>query len=644
MDNVEVGIKSGAWRLRQVYVVKVGVDADGNDILQTTYTKPDREEDIVSYVSLDQNLPPLTKGERLQHRVTIVQDGKQYVVELESEELANTLNGKFEEAVALSQRMDNIQRGMVNFMSAINTQYNPVFPIRNFLRDFQLALISNIGEQDAKFTAKFVANIGKVQGAIWKYVGNEKFRGKEVFKNTQIGKYLEEYFEQGAQTGWSFLRDIEALNKDIEKQLNEGKVSKGLKATGNAIGSTLSFFTEVSELTVRVAQYVTAREMGKSAEEAAQMAKEISVNFDRKGSVSGVLSKFYSFFNASIQGTNKIVRMWKNSPKAKGTLMASAALYMALGILNTLCNPDDPEEEIWASDYTRKTNFMFGSFLLPVAHFFRVFYGTGVEIVRCAQGRKTATDAAWGIASSMMDEIIPASIFQVHNLWEYNEVLNELDFVPMNYLQGAAPSYLSPIVDVVINRNFMGGKVNKEPFIESDKELYKAGKFAMNNTHQAYVKIADFLSGGDSSAVRWTNEGRGISGSTIQHIAEGYTGGTGKFVVGLVRTMYKMLNPKLEVEIKDIPLVNQMVKPYRVESAYRQEYWELYRKLDRFKKGLSKAKKNPDKLREIMSSDQYRVYNKYKHLLKDKPDENTMYSPRQVEYLMNANKEWRETM
>ena len=657
LDNDEIGRKTGAWRIKKVYVVKDGVDSNGNVITKTTYEKPANEDDIVSMVSLDENLPPVTHGERLQHRVTVVQDGQQYVIELENEELANTLNGNYGDDVnLLGETWSNWQRNMVNYMSAINTQYNPVFPIWNFVRDFQLALVSNMAEQDAKFAGQFMKNIVKVQGAIWRYVANEKYRGIEVFKATPMGRYLQEYFEQGAQTGFSFLRDIESLNEDIDKMINPSAWEKTKDIMGHTVGATLSMMTEVSELTVRVAQYVTAREMGKSAEEAAQMAKEISVNFDRKGTLSGSLAKLYSFFNASIQGTNKIWRMMKDK-KVRRKVEGACLLFFALGILNTLCNPDDPEEESWNSDYSRKTNYIIGSWIarrfggrfegirIPVPHFFRIFYGAGVDVVLYAQGRKTLKQAIWDTADFTADELIPASFLQFNNFGEYNEVLNEIEFSPAQYIQGAAPSYLSPITDVWMNRNFMGGNINKEPFIRGEEEHYKAGKYAMTNTPKAYIAVADFLSGGDSSAFRKKGEGKGVSGSTLQHIVEGYAGGTGKTIADLGHLIYKAVNPKEDISIKDIPVVNKAFKPYQAEKAYSQEYWELYRKVKHYKKELDDAKKNnKEEYYKMKNSPEYKIYQRMNYLIKNKPKADEKYSAEDVKELMNANQLWNDKM
>jgi hypothetical protein len=371
------------------------------------------------------------------------------------------------------------------------------------------------------------------------------------------------------------------------------------------------------------------------------MAKEISVNFDRKGTESRALSKLYSFFNASIQGTNKIWRMLKHSKRARRTLLGASALYMALGILNTLLNPDDPEEDVWASDYTRKTNFLFGKYRIPVAHFFRIFYGAGVEIVLAWQGRKTVKQAIFDTANFTADELVPSSLFQVHNLWEYNEVMNEVEFNPAQYVQGAVPSWITPLTDVAMNRNFMGGKINKEPYVKSEEGRYKAGKYAMKNTDEFWVDMADLLSGGDSSAARNYEEGKGVSGSTLQHIFEGYVGQAGKFVLDAGALPIKAAKGE-EITTKDIPYVNRLIVPYKQESAYNQEYWTLKNDIQHYEFLLKQMKKeDKDAYYKEKKTNQYKTYKRIEKLVDKKPKEGDTHTPEDVRKLMEANKEWR---
>ncbi len=644
LDNEDIGLKNKAWNVRRIWLVQ---DENGN--AEVSYTKPSDESKIVkgyaseSQIKLHSEVSNVTRDERLQHQVIVMKDGVQYVIELENEEVANALNGQYKEAREISHTASEWMRKGVNWMSAINTQLNPVFPIANFLRDFQLALISNLGEQDAKFTANFIKNLGRVSSAVWKHAVNSQIMQREVFENSEMGKYLEEFFREGAQTGYSFLGDIKSLQKEIDKELNKNKFREGTRKAWGGFKGSLSTMSEFSELLVRVAQYVTARESGKSATEAAQMAKEISVNFNRKGLMTSGISRFYSFFNASVQGTNKIFKLLGKSKRARRTVEIACATYFVLGVLNTLLNPDDPEEEIWHSDYTRKTNFLFGQIKIPVANFFRIFYGAGVDLVLLGQKRKTAKQAMFDTAIFTANDIVPASIFQLHNLAEYNDVLNEVEFNPANWVQGSAPSWASPWVDLALNRNFMGGTINDEPPM-GEKGMYKRGKYAKKDTKQIYKDIADMVSGGDSAAIREVGDKGGVSGSSIEHVVEGYIGGSGDFILGLVDLIVRAANQE-KIDAGKVPFVNKFYKPYDSNTAYRKEYWQLYRKLNHYDKLLKDWKKNdPEKYWSEYGSDRWVAYQDLKVLVAERPsdDKNTEYASEDIKKLMEANELWRE--
>ena len=62
------------------------------------------------------------------------------------------------------------------------------------------------------------------------------------------------------------------------------------------------------ENSIRLSAYIEAREAGVSREDAAQLAKNITVNFNKSGEYGAVANAYYLFFNASIQGTARIVR------------------------------------------------------------------------------------------------------------------------------------------------------------------------------------------------------------------------------------------------------------------------------------------------------------------------------------------------
>lgn len=647
LDNQEIGMQSGAWQIRRAYVVRM-TDPSGVEQQVVTYEKPANEDDIITTIVPESMIEQRTRDERLQHRVAVMRDGQQYIIELQDEALANALNSNFQEARWLSNSVANVARTGVRYMSAINTQYNPAFALWNLFRDLQIGLINNIAKEDAAFTARFVKNIAAVQPTILRYILSDRFKGEEDFGiDKELSRYLQEYFESGAQTGFSYMRDIDTLGKEFDKML---KTQSAYKKAGKAAIGTLSIATELSELTVRFAEFATARQMGFTTEEATAKAKEISVNFDRKGLLGGTFSGLYSFFNAAIQGSWNILRSLKN-PRARRTYIAVAALYTALGVVNTLLNPDDPDDEVFFSDYDRQTNFLFGKIKLPVTHFFRMFFAAGVNIALFAQNKKTGKQTARDIVKFTMDEVIPASILQIQNAWGYNPYTDEYEWDWTQYIQQSAPSIISPVIDVALNRDFKGATVHREPFLSSEKGKLKNVAMEKRNTPTIYHEIANSLhrlSGGnpDIKTKGYRTDGWiDINPNDLQHLVEGYFGGSGAFFGDLYSTAVNAAQG--EFDPTTVPVLNRAFRPYQQERSYTQQYWLLKNRVDAYEKWLKDTKKNdPQTYREEVQSDLYKTYQNANKTLgrMKKPSDQLPYSKEETkgktQQLMQLNVEW----
>ena len=643
LDNEEIGMKSGAWKIRRAYVVRV-TDSNGEAHEVVTYERPKDESTIVTSVVPETMIAQRTRDERLQHRVAVMRNGQQYIIELQDEALANALNSNFKEAQWLSNSFANVMRKGVRYMSAINTQYNPAFAIWNLARDLQIGIVNNAAKESGAFQARFLKNIAAVQPVIMQYVWNDHMKGDENFgKNEELSRYLQEYFESGAQTGFSYMQDVQTLSKEFDKLVKgDSKAKRALEATTDF----MSMATELSELTVRFAEFATARQMGFTTEEAAAKAKEISVNFDRKGLLGGTFSGLYSFFNATIQGTWNILRGLKTK-RAWIAYLSIAGVYAALGVINTLLNPDDPDDDIFFSDYERQTNFLIGKIKLPVTHFFRMFFATGVNITLMGQGKKTGKQTAYDIVNFVLDEIVPASALQLHNLADYNETTNEIEFAPEKYAQAITPSYISPLTDVALNRDFMGATIHREPFMLSDGKTYKRVAMEKRNTPEIYHDIAHGLhrlSGGnpDVKTQGGSTDGRiDINANDLQHIVEGYLGGSGSFTGDIISTAINAVQGELDPTT--IPVVNRAFRPYQQERAYAQQYYLLKNRVEHYEKLLKdQAKNDREAYRDETRSELYRTYNQAQGYLNNLPEptDNGKQSKEQVKELMKLNVQW----
>lgn len=645
LANEMLGLKSGAWRVKQVWSKNV-IDPrtghimrkpDGTPVqAEVTYAAPtqqEREHDADINARIDQLRKELrdltqpaarakreneiadlqdqliytgratdtmlehrTRDERLQHQIIVLHNGQQYVIELQDERLANAVNGNFGEAVKAYALFNKYNAPAIRYISGMLTQYNPRFAHRNFWRDAQAAFLNNLSEQGVAFTTRAMANIPMVQRTVWRYILADTYKGKEEYTSL-FGDYLREYFEAGAQTGFSFMPELERMAKDFNKMVKGENAWD--KVWGKGVKGTLSLMTEASELTVRFAEYVTARQMGRSVQAAAKMAKNISVNFNQSGLLSKEMSKFFTFFNATIQGNMRFLMPYgKNKPKFGerafkfGAKFAGmAANFALLGLFSTFLQPDAQDDDTWFTEYDRMSNFiLFGKVKIPVVHFFRMFYAAGVQAALAAQGRKTWKGAFYTSADYALGELVPASALQVHNLLDYDKTTNTIELNPAKYAQAAAPSVISPLVDVAVNRDFKGSTVYRKKWDNDKKDITTAKR----NTPQLAVDVSNTLhrwSGGNSDVPYKGGNTDGwidIKPNAIEHIAQGYFSGVWESLGHTAGFIWDGVHDTdVYKHATNWPFLRDLFRDYSEEKAYNQQYYSVLQKLEKYEKRVN---------------------------------------------------------
>jgi hypothetical protein len=149
-------------------------------------------------------------------------------------------------------------------------------------------------------------------------------RGKAV--DPEWAKIVQEFLESGAQTGFiERFNSIEERARALEREINQSGPRNwmGVKQTLNLV----SDYNTAIENASRLAVFAMAREKGLSTIRAANLAKGITVNFNRRGASTGALASAYMFFNAGAQSTARMIETLK-SPAGKRV----AALLVGIGI------------------------------------------------------------------------------------------------------------------------------------------------------------------------------------------------------------------------------------------------------------------------------------------------------------------------
>jgi predicted ABC-type ATPase len=475
-----------------------------------------------------------------------------FAVMVKGEELLIKINDK----VLMEQlkRMNTTQLnavvagfGTVNrYLAMINTALNPEFVITNFERDFQTAMVNLGGEHSAAIAAKVMKNIpGAIRG-IWQSTfdtsGQSEWRA-----------LFNEMEKEGGTIGFFGLEDINTKVKKIQNRLADrhgvlGRTKKGIAAVRDVVlDANLSV-----ENAARLAAYKVIKDEsmanGMSEKEAkaraASVAKNLTVNFNRKGELAPVLNSAYLFYNASIQGSARIFTALK-SPRVRKIVGGIMATSFALAMYNRNAGGDD-EDEIahWdkISDYTKQTNLIImhpdgsGNFTkVRLPYGYNVFYYAGTAMHDMMfDPRKTAAGTTMNMLSAMMNAFNP---------------IQGADF-----LDTVTPTFLKPYEQDARNINFMEAPLKPEnPFDNYDRpESQKAFK----STNPQLVELLQAINkatGGDQ-----THSGLiDISPEIVKHYVGWLTGGAGLFGTRAIGTAINLATDQ-EIDMKNVPFLRTL--------------------------------------------------------------------------------------
>lgn len=211
---------------------------------------------------------------------------------------------------------------ITRYFSAMNTQYNPVFGVVNLVRDVQGAMVNLAATPLAGQQGKIAKDTLSALASIYQDVRAER-SGKQA--TSKWSKLWAQMQEDGGTTGY---RDLFATTADRANSLKSiinpeawadspwGKVFTAngtlkvpltiAKQKAGVLFDWLSDYNDAMENGVRLAVYKAALDKGMSREQAASMAKNLTVNFNRKGQIGQQAGALYAFFNAAMQGTARI--------------------------------------------------------------------------------------------------------------------------------------------------------------------------------------------------------------------------------------------------------------------------------------------------------------------------------------------------
>lgn len=376
-----------------------------------------------------------------QHQIIVKRGGRDYVITINGNpRAAQALNGQTNPDNDMSGAIGAILRAGENInrqLSAFYTTRNPDFIVSNFMRDMLYTNTMTWIRESPNYALRFHRN----------YMYANPVRIKQLLakhrKGTlDMGNKTEAMFHQfmmnGGETGYANIRDIEQHKNDIRRELKKSSGKIPVKKAWDLLGERFDEYNRAVENCARFAAFMTSREMGRSIDRSIYDAKEISVNFNKKGSgakfydstgqtkagnasalVSGLGRSGYVFWNAAIQGTTNFGRQVKRHPAKSFT--GIAAMFLLGAIVAYLGGDDDDDDDKNAyynlPEYVRRSNILFRagnswvSIPLPVEY--RAVYGMGELMISILNGKEHLTGGE--IAESItgqVTQILPIDLLE----------------------------------------------------------------------------------------------------------------------------------------------------------------------------------------------------------------------------------------
>ena len=574
-----------------------------------------------------------------EHQVIVKRAGKEYVL---------TINGNPRAAQALNglTNPDNtkgwfgtVERyaGWLNRNLAANfTTRNPNFMVSNFLRD---ALYSNTTvwvKESPVYAWKFNKNFAMVN-PINMYRLVKGYENGTLDMSDPLNKAYHNFVMRGGETGYTNLRDVEAKKKAIQKELQYSKQKVSIGKALKILGEWMDLFNKSVENCARFTAFLTSREMGRSMDKSIYDAKEISVNFNKKGAgskflntegqtkignasafTSGLSRSMYVFWNAGVQGMYNFGRLAKDSPKK---FLGLASSFYLLGtimpMIATAFGDDEDDDYYDLPEYVRRNNICFrnggGNWItIPMPIELRAIYGLGEMSSGIVSGKEKYTDKKMAMKiAEQMSQVLPLDMMEGGGGFS-----------------AFVPSSVKPLIEAGDNKDWTGLPLYKDnDFNKGMPEWTKAFK-SVDPAILAMTKYANELTGGDKYTTGTVN----LNPAIIEHILDGYFGGIEATRSQMVKSAETAWGSR-DFDWRNIPVGNRLIKSgdertkkKAIDNAYYENLEEM-EKIGQRLRGYRKELSNPQndsfdmaeyqkKLNDLMMSDEYRRYIEFNNLNK----------------------------
>lgn len=308
----------------------------------------------------------------------------------------------------------------------------------------------------------------------------DTFKGLSLF--LKKGELYWDYMKSGAAHAAMVSLDRDYLGGQLRDIMSrESKVTKLIK---NPI-EVLRAMSEATEMATRLAEFDNARKgytgvgnrlFGKdrkplTAREAALESRDITLDFSRRGSHTKKANQVIAFFNATIQGADKMARAFKEDPRG---MTVKTMLYITLpSVLLWYMNKDDERyQELpqWEKDTFWIIPGKENMYRIPKPFEAGVLFGTSFERMLqyfddAKNNRKGVGFKGFGdrVIDSLAPSFMPTAMIPVVEAMTNYSLFRQRNIIPQS--QENLPAHLQYGANTSEVAKFVGDKINVSPYI-----------------------------------------------------------------------------------------------------------------------------------------------------------------------------------
>jgi hypothetical protein len=325
-------------------------------------------------------------------------------------------------------------------------------------------------------------------------------------------------------------------------------------------------------------------------ERAASLAKNLTVNFNRKGQAARQVGSLYAFFNASVQGTARMAETLNHGAKP-GELLGKAGKQIVYGglllgavqaMLLMAAGFDDEEPP----EFVRDRNIIIptgnGKYVsIPMPLGFHVLPAISrISIEFTAGGFKKPGEHLVHIMDVLLDSFNPIG----------NAGLS---------MQTVAPTVLDPIAALTENKDWSGRQIARQDFSKLNPTPgHTRAKDTASSLSRGLAYALNYLSGGGEYGI-------GVVSPTpdqIDYLLGQLTGGVGR-EVGKVLTTGETMATGEDLPPHKIPLVGRFYGDTTGQSSEASKFYGTLEKLSEHRGTL-------DRMKDAHDLEAYREYAK----------------------------------